>query len=237
MSAPQGTPVNGGLRLILIGPPGAGKGTQAPAIKERYSLCHLATGDMLRAAVRAGTDMGKAAKKVMDAGGLVSDEIVVGIIKDAVKQPECKDGFVLDGFPRTVAQAEKLDHMLSESNTSIDRAIEFKVDDSLLVRRITGRWIHAASGRSYHTEFAPPKVPGKDDITGEPLMQRKDDNAETLSKRLKAYHEQTNPVIAYYRGKNIHSVIDAAQKFDQVAKQVRDTLSLVVLKKFKESGN
>merc|ERR1719217_1393329 len=170
--------------IVLIGPPGSGKGTQAPIIKDKYSLCHLATGDLLRAAVAAGTEMGKKAKAVMESGGLVSDDIVVGIIKDNIKTPECSKGFILDGFPRTVAQAESLDSMLvSERVGKIDAVLEFKVPDEILVDRICGRLIHAASGRSYHEKFAPPKVPMKDDITGEPLTRRKDDNAETLKNR------------------------------------------------------
>jgi len=203
--------------IVLIGPPGSGKGTQAPIIKEKYSLCHLATGDLLRAAVAAGTEMGRKAKAVMESGGLVSDEIVIGIIKDNIKTPDCAKGFILDGFPRTTVQAEKLDEMLvSESAGKIDAVIEFKVPDEILVERICGRLIHAASGRSYHEKFAPPKVPGKDDITGEPLMRRKDDNAETLTKRLTAFHQQTKPVVDYYAKQGLYSPVDANQKADTV---------------------
>jgi adenylate kinase len=178
-------------RLILVGPPGCGKGTHSPALKKEHCLCHLATGDMLRAAVRAGTEMGSAAKKVMDAGGLVSDDIVVGIIREAVGNPECAKGFILDGFPRTIVQAQKLDEMLAESGDKIDGVVEFKIDDKVLVDRITGRLVHAASGRSYHLLFNPPKREMVDDVTGEPLMHRSDDNAEALVKRLDAYHAQT----------------------------------------------
>lgn len=206
-------------RVILIGPPGCGKGTQAPKLKEENCLCHLATGDMLRSAVRARSKVGLEAKKVMDAGGLVSDEIVVNIIKDAVKKPQCSKGFILDGFPRTVAQAQKLDAMLAETGESIDAVIDFQVPDQILVDRVTGRLIHAASGRSYHKIFNPPKVEGKDDLTGEPLMHRSDDNAETLKSRLASFHKSTKPVIDYYATKGSLFSINANQEMEKVAKQ------------------
>ncbi|KAF9436453.1 adenylate kinase [Entomortierella beljakovae] len=200
------------LRMILIGPPGAGKGTQAPKIKEKFCVCHLATGDMLRAAIANKTKVGMEAKKVMDAGGLVSDEIMVDMIKDNLdNNNECKNGFILDGFPRTVVQAEKLDAMLEKKKQNLDTVIELAIDDNLLVSRITGRLIHVPSGRSYHKEFAPPKVPMTDDITGEPLTQRSDDNAGALKKRLVAYHKQTVPVVEYYKKKGLWSQVDAAQ--------------------------
>ncbi|ORX56449.1 adenylate kinase [Hesseltinella vesiculosa] len=200
------------VRTILIGPPGSGKGTQAPAIKEKFCACHLATGDMLRAAVAAKTPLGLEAKKVMDAGGLVSDEIVIGMIQENLdNNSECKNGFILDGFPRTVVQAEKLDEMLDSRKLPLNSVVEMEIDDSLLVSRITGRLIHPASGRSYHKEFNPPKVAMKDDITSEPLIQRSDDNAETLKKRLESYHKQTAPVVEYYKKKGIWFGVDAAQ--------------------------
>ncbi|GAA6026907.1 hypothetical protein JCM8097_005952 [Rhodosporidiobolus ruineniae] len=200
------------LRLVLMGPPGAGKGTQAPNIKEKYHVCHLATGDMLREEVKKGSDLGKEAKKIMDNGGLVSDEIVIGMIKSQLEtNQECQLGFILDGFPRNVAQAEKLDEMLDAKKQPLQHAVQLLVNDNLLVSRITGRLIHPASGRSYHKEFAPPKKPMTDDLTGEPLIQRSDDTAETLHKRLATYHSQTGPVAEYYKQKGIWSGVDAAQ--------------------------
>jgi len=177
------------LNIVLIGPPGSGKGTQAPKIKDDLCLCHLATGDMLRDAVAAGTELGKQAKAIMDRGDLVSDEIVIGLIDDAMKQPECERGILLDGFPRTNIQAEKLDDMLNSKQKKIDRVLEFKVNDDILIERIEGRRVHVASGRSYHVKFNPPRVENVDDITGEPLIQRKDDNAEVLKKRMGNYHQ------------------------------------------------
>ncbi|KAL6234254.1 adenylate kinase [Aspergillus navahoensis] len=209
------------MRIILMGPPGAGKGTQAPKIKEKYCVCHLATGDMLRSQVAKKTDLGREAKKIMDQGGLVSDEIMVNMIKSELENnAECKNGFILDGFPRTVAQAERLDEMLVARNQKLQHAIELKIDDALLVARITGRLVHPASGRSYHKIFNPPKEAMKDDITGEPLVQRSDDNAEALKKRLVTYHAQTAPVCEYYKKTGIWRGIDASQEPGQVWKSL-----------------
>ncbi|KAJ5641605.1 hypothetical protein N7490_005605 [Penicillium lividum] len=209
------------MRIILMGPPGAGKGTQAPNLKEKYCACHLATGDMLRSQVAKKTELGKEAKKIMDQGGLVSDEIMIGMIKSELENnAECKNGFILDGFPRTVAQAERLDDMLADRKQKLQHAVELQIDDSLLVARITGRLVHPASGRSYHKIFNPPKAEMKDDITGEPLIQRSDDNAETLTKRLATYHAQTSPVCDYYKKTGIWRGIDASQEPGQVWKSI-----------------
>lgn len=205
------------LRIILIGPPGAGKGTQAPRIKEKFNCCHLATGDMLRSQVAKKTPLGREAKKIMDQGGLVSDDIVIGMIKEELdNNRECKGGFILDGFPRTVPQAVGLDNMLTARNQTLQHAIELQIDDALLVARITGRLVHPASGRSYHATFNPPKKPMTDDVTGEPLVQRSDDNAEALKKRLDTYHKQTTPVVDYYRKTGIWKAVDASQEPNQV---------------------
>ncbi|XP_010519518.1 PREDICTED: adenylate kinase 4 [Tarenaya hassleriana] len=212
-------------RLVFIGPPGSGKGTQSPVIKDEFCLCHLATGDMLRAAVAAKTPLGVKAKESMDKGKLVSDDLVVGIINEAMSKPRCQKGFILDGFPRTVTQAEKLDEMLNKQGVQIDKVLNFAIDDSILEERITGRWIHPSSGRSYHTKFAPPKVPGFDDVTGEPLIQRKDDNAEVLMSRLEAFHRQTKPVIDYYANKGILANIHAEKPRQEVTSEVQKAVS------------
>lgn len=200
------------LRTILIGPPGAGKGTQAPRIRDQFCVCHLATGDMLRDQVEKKTKLGVEAKKIMDAGGLVSDDIMVGMIKEQLENnKDCKNGFVLDGFPRTVPQAQKLDGMLADRKEKLDSVVQLLIDDQLLISRITGRLVHPASGRSYHKVFNPPKKAGVDDVTGEPLIQRSDDNVETLTRRLKTYHTQTGPVVDYYKAKGLWTGIDASQ--------------------------
>jgi adenylate kinase len=182
------------MHIILLGSPGSGKGTQAQFITEKYGIPQISTGDMLRAAVREGTALGIAAKKVMDAGGLVSDDIILGLIKERIAQPDCLKGFLLDGFPRTIAQAEGLEKM----GVDIDTVIEIVVADEDIVQRMAGRRVHAQSGRTYHVEFNPPKVDGIDDISGEPLIQRDDDKEETVRKRLGIYHEQTKPLVSYY---------------------------------------
>jgi adenylate kinase len=182
------------MRLILLGGPGAGKGTQANFIKERYGIPQISTGDMLRAAVKAGTPLGIEARKVMDAGGLVSDEIILGLVKERIAEDDCKNGFLFDGFPRTLAQAEAL----REQGVDIDAVVEIDVDDEEIIRRMSGRRVHPDSGRTYHVVFNPPKVEGRDDVTGEPLVQRDDDKEETVRKRLQVYHDQTEPLIGYY---------------------------------------
>lgn len=205
------------LRMILIGPPGAGKGTQAPNLVEKCKACHLATGDMLRGQIKAGTELGKKAKEIMDQGGLVSDDIMVGMIKSELENnKDCKNGFILDGFPRTIPQAEALDKMLEDRETPLKNVVELQIPDERLVARIEGRLIHPSSGRSYHKEFNPPKVDMKDDVTGEELIQRSDDNVDALKKRLTAYHNQTEPVVGYYKEQDVWTGIDATQKPTEV---------------------
>ena len=182
------------MRIILLGSPGSGKGTQAQFITEKFVIPQISTGDMLRAAVRAGTPLGIEAKKVMDAGGLVSDDIILGLIKERIDQADCVNGYLLDGFPRTIIQAEGLDEM----GVSIDTVIEIQVEDEEIVKRMAGRRVHLQSGRTYHVEFNPPKVEDVDDVTGEPLIQRDDDKEETVRKRLSVYHEQTKPLVGFY---------------------------------------
>jgi adenylate kinase len=183
------------MRLILLGGPGAGKGTQANFIKERYGIPQISTGDMLRAAVKAGTELGKQAKKVMDAGGLVSDDIIIGLVKERIKEPDCQKGFLFDGFPRTIPQADAM----KNAGVAIDAVVDIDVPDTEIIKRMSGRRVHLASGRTYHLIFNPPKKEGKDDLTGEDLIQRDDDKEETVRKRLEIYHSQTEPLVEYYK--------------------------------------
>ena len=182
------------MRLILLGPPGAGKGTQATYIKEAYGIPQISTGDMLRAAVKAGTPLGLAAKKVMDSGALVSDDIIIGLVRDRLQQPDCANGYLFDGFPRTIPQAAAM----RDAGVAIDYVLEIDVPDSAIVERMSGRRVHLTSGRTYHVKFNPPKVPGKDDVTGDDLIQREDDKEETVKNRLSVYHAQTKPLVDYY---------------------------------------
>ena len=182
------------MRLILMGAPGAGKGTQANFVKEKFDIPQISTGDMLRAAVKAGTPLGLEAKKIMDAGGLVSDHIIIGLVKDRINEPDAAKGFLFDGFPRTIPQAEAM----KEAGVKIDYVVEIDVPDSSIIERMSGRRVHTASGRTYHVRFNPPKTEGQDDLTGEPLIQREDDQEETVRKRLDVYHSQTEPLVKYY---------------------------------------
>ena len=183
------------MRVILLGGPGAGKGTQANYIKERYQIPQISTGDMLRAHVKAGTELGQAAKKIMDAGGLVSDDIIMGMVKERIAQDDCKNGYLFDGFPRTIPQAEAL----KAAGVKLDAVVEVDVPDEEIIKRMSGRRVHLASGRTYHVVFNPPKVTGKDDATGEELIQRDDDKEETVRARLKVYHDQTEPLVDFYQ--------------------------------------
>ena len=223
--------------MILFGPPGAGKGTHGPRIEDLLSIPQLSTGDMLRAAVSAGTEVGKKAEAIMKAGGLVSDDIVIGIIQDRIQEDDCKFGFILDGFPRTLAQAKALDAMLAKEGARVTKVIELEVPDSVLEERITGRWIHKKSGRSYHVKYAPPKgmkldkdgkpIPDSmtDDQTGEPLMQRPDDTSEALVKRLQSYHKDTVPILNHYRPHGIVRAVNANQGMEGVWEEILAALS------------
>jgi len=182
------------MRIILLGAPGAGKGTQATFIKEKFNIPQISTGDMLRAAVKAGTPLGLEAKSFMDSGGLVPDAVIIGLVSERIKDADCANGFLFDGFPRTIPQAEAM----KEAGVGIDYVVEIDVPDEAIVERMSGRRSHPASGRTYHVKFNPPKVAGKDDITGEDLVQREDDKEETVKKRLEVYHSQTKPLVQYY---------------------------------------
>ena len=182
------------MRLILLGPPGAGKGTQASTICQAYGIPQISTGDMLRAAVKAGTPLGLAAKKVMDSGSLVSDDIIIGLVRERIAQPDCSSGFLFDGFPRTIPQAEAM----KAADVKLDVVLEIDVPDASIIERMSGRRVHLASGRTYHIKFNPPRLAGKDDVTGEALIQREDDQEETVRKRLRIYQAQTRPLVEYY---------------------------------------
>ena len=200
------------MRVILLGGPGAGKGTQADFICAEFSIPKISTGDMLRAAVKAGTELGMQAKAVMDAGGLVSDDLILGLIRQRIAEPDCARGFLFDGFPRTIPQAEGLDAI----GVGIDRVVEISVDDEEIVKRMSGRRVHPASGRTYHTIFNPPRVAGVDDVTGEALVQRDDDKEETVRNRLRVYHEQTEPLIDFYAEKSKKNVATKFARIDGI---------------------
>lgn len=216
------------MKLILLGPPGAGKGTQAKRLYDKHKLVQLSTGDMLRAERDAGTELGKAADKVMAAGQLVSDEIVIGIIDHRIDAPDCKSGFVLDGFPRTEKQAVALDAMLARKGGKIDGVIELAVDEAALVERISGRFTCAKCGAGYHDKFQKPKKDGVCDVCGgTEFTRRKDDNAETVKARLIAYHQQTAPILPYYKAKGLLHRVDGMAELDQVTKEIEAVLSRI----------
>jgi len=212
-------------RVILTGPPGSGKGSQAPRMVDRFGLKHLSTGDMLRAAVAEGTPLGKEAGPIMKSGGLVSDDLINGIVFETLSKPETACGFILDGYPRTVGQAEALNKFLSSRGERITDLVALNVPDEVLDERITGRRIHKSSGRSYHVKFNPPKVDGKDDVTGEDLIQRKDDTSEALKKRLGKYYDETKPVIGVFEPKGIVRNVNANQAFEKVWGEVLDAMT------------
>ncbi|GKW23336.1 adenylate kinase [Pectobacterium polonicum] len=213
------------MRIILLGAPGAGKGTQAQFIMEKYGIPQISTGDMLRAAVKAGTELGKQAKEIMDAGKLVTDELVIALVKERIAQEDCRNGFLLDGFPRTIPQADAM----KEAGINVDYVIEFAVPDELIIDRIIGRRVHAASGRVYHVKFNPPKVEGKDDVTGEDLSIRKDDQEDTVRKRLVEYHQQTAPLVSYYQkeadaGNTRYFKVEGTRKVEEVRAELETIL-------------
>ena len=214
------------MKIILLGPPGAGKGTQANNIKEAFDIPQISTGDMLRAAVNAGTPLGLEAKKVMDAGELVSDDLILQLVRERISKDDCKNGYLFDGFPRTIAQAEGM----KKSGIDIDAVIELQLDDETIIKRMSGRRMHPGSGRTYHVIFNPPKVENTDDVTGETLVQRDDDREETVRKRLQVYHEQTSPLIDYYKAEaesgNIRYVeIDGSGDVQEISRKIIGSLS------------
>ena len=214
------------MNIILLGPPGAGKGTQAKRLEDSHGLVQLSTGDMLRAAVAAGSEIGKKAKAIMDAGKLVDDETMIGIISDRLDQPDLVNGFILDGFPRTVAQAEALDDLLSSKSMKLDAVVEMQVDDAALTARITGRYTCAKCGQGYHDEFQKPAVEGTcDKCESTEFTRRADDNAETVKSRLEAYHAQTAPILPYYQGKGMLKGVDGMAGIDEVTKEIQSVLA------------
>lgn len=212
------------MRIVLLGAPGSGKGTQAKLLVDEYQIPQISTGDLLRSAVAAGTEYGLKAKEAMDAGQLVSDDIVLGIIRDRLGEEDTRNGFILDGFPRNLPQAQALDAMLDELGTPLDRVVLIDVDEAVIVDRLTGRRVHPASGRVYHIEYNPPAEEGKDDVTGEPLIQRDDDTEETVRKRLDVYREQTAPLIDYYREMEMLRTVDGTGEIDEIFDAVRAAL-------------
>ena len=216
------------MKIILLGPPGAGKGTQAKRLETSRGLVQLSTGDMLRAAVKAGTKLGQQAKSIMEAGKLVPDEVMIGLIQDRIAQPDCHNGFILDGFPRTLAQAEALDAMLGANDWRLDAVIEMTVDETALVERIAGRFTCATCGQGYHDRFKPTKVPGVCDVCGgTEFTRRADDRAETVHKRMDEYHAQTAPIIPYYDGRGILHRVDGMADFDLVTAEIESVLQRV----------